>query len=295
MRIWAVVNPAAGSGKGRKKSRSYIRYLRQAGIEVEVAYSQHPGHVYQLVANWHGPSSWDGLVAIGGDGTLFEVINALVRRFGEIPLPIGQVPVGTGNSLSRDLYPKGAASALKAIEKARVKAIDLIRYQSGSEVLYFANMMGIGFVSDINARSFRYKAMGKLAYAVSVVLETARLCTSRTTVSLDGRQVHTESLFVELCNSRYTAGNMLLAPMAILDDGQVDLLICRPMAALRLLRVFPKVFRGTHLSLPEVETLRGCEGEIAMDPPRRLSPDGEVMGTTPIHFRCLPGALPVFA
>jgi YegS/Rv2252/BmrU family lipid kinase len=295
MRLWVIVNPAAGSGKAARSAPGYIRCLQKNGLEVEVSFSNYPGHVYRLISEWRGPSSCDGIVAIGGDGTLFEILNALMRRFGEIRVPLGQIPVGTGNSLSRDLHPDGATSAIAAISALRRRRIDLIEYETEAGKAYFANMMGIGFVSDINARSFRYKAIGKLAYALSVVLETARLRTARTTIRLDGREWCLESLFVEICNSRYTAGNMLLAPMAVLDDGQLDLLLCRPMSAFRLLRVFPKVFRGSHLGLPEVETLRGREGEIVMDPPRRLSPDGEVIGMTPVRFRCMPAGVEVFA
>jgi len=295
VRVWLIVNPAAGDGKAGKKAAQYEQFLRGSGVQVTSSLSQYPGHVYKIIAEREDLAGLDGIVAVGGDGTLFEILNALMTRYGHLPLPLGQIPVGTGNSLSRDLHPDGAAAALEAIVAGRLREIDVIRYEAGDEVHYFTNMMGIGFVTDINARSFRYKSLGKLAYALSVVLEVAHPATAVTRLTLDGHSAQFDTLFAEICNSRYTGGNMLLAPTAVLDDGLLEVLICRPMKRLRFLRVFPKVYKGTHVGLPEVEVLRGREGELAMEPPRGLSPDGEVFGTTPIRFQCLHRFLKIFA
>lgn len=295
MRLWVIVNPAAGHGKAARKAPQFEARLRDNGVEVDVAVSQYPGHVLEIVNGAEDLARYDGIVAIGGDGTLYEIINSLMRKEGRVPLPLGQIPVGTGSSLSRDLHPDGDESAIHKIVHGQTRKIDLIEYRTADSTGYFSNMMGIGFVSDINARSFRYKALGKLAYALSVLLELAHPRTARTKLRLDGRIVELETLFVEVCNSRWTGGNMLIAPMAELDDGLADVLVCKPMRRLRLLRVFPKVFNGSHMGLPEVEAFRAVEGSIEMDPPRLLSPDGEVLGETPVHFRCLPQALEVFA
>ena len=295
MRLWVVVNPASGHGEGKKRGPEAVEKLRQCGVELEVVTSEHPKHVYELTRQLD-PARYDGAVAVGGDGTLFELINGLVRAHGEIPFPLAQVPVGTGNSLARDLYPDGLHSAVQAICDGRKRPLDVIHYRGASSEGYFTNVMGVGFVSDINARSFRFQWMGKTAYALATVIEIARPSFAHTRIWVDGKQVLDEpTLFVEICDSQYTGGNMLIAPGARIDDGQLDLIVCLPMSRTRLLSSFPKIFSGTHVDLPEVKVYRGKKVRIETDPPKRLSPDGEVFDTTPLDLQCLPGFIEVFA
>ncbi len=295
MRLWVVVNPSSGHGDGQKRAPEAVQKLRDCGVELDVVVSQHPQHVYELTHQFE-PANYHGAVAVGGDGTLFELINGLMRTHGRIPFPIGQIPVGTGNSLARDLFPDSLNSAVEAICAGRTKPLDVIRYTTQNSEAYFTNIMGVGFVSDINARAFRFQWMGMTAYALATLLEIARPRFAHTRIWVDGAEVLNEpTLFAEICNSRYTGGNMLMAPNAKIDDGLFDLVVCLPMKRLRLLRSFPKIFSGTHLELPEVRFFRGKRARIETEPPKRLSPDGEVFDETPVELECLPGFVEVFA
>ncbi|NOZ56586.1 MAG: diacylglycerol kinase family lipid kinase [Calditrichaeota bacterium] len=295
MRLWVVVNPSSGHGEGKKRGPEAVERLRACGLDLEVVTSEYPRHIYDLTRALE-PGKYDGAVAVGGDGTLFELINGLVRAHGEIPFPIGQIPVGTGNSLARDLFSDSLDSAVQAICDNHTRPLDVIRYSTKQSEAYFTNVMGVGFVSDINARAFRFQWMGMTAYALATLLEIVRPRFAHTRVWVDGTEVLNEpTLFAEICNSRYTGGNMLMAPDAKIDDGLLDLVVCLPMKRLRLLRSFPKIFSGTHLALPEVKFFRGRRARIETDPPKRLSPDGEVFDETPVELECLPGFVEVFA
>jgi YegS/Rv2252/BmrU family lipid kinase len=293
LRLFLIINPAAGSGAGERRGKEAVEVLQRSGFDVDAAISEYPGHIIEIAAS-AGHRSVDGIVAVGGDGTLFEMANGLLASGAEFPA-VGVVPAGTGNSLAQDLGAVDFESAIDVIAAGSTRTIDLGRYECNGEHRYFVNVLGIGFVAAVAKQALRFRKLGQVSYALSVFLELARMRPYRLTMKVDGELVECENHFVEVCNSRYTAGNMLIAPQAELSDGFLDVVLLNSISRLGLVKAFPQVYSGEHLSHPHVEVYRCHRLTIQADPPQPLTPDGEVMGQTPLTIEALPSALKVFS
>lgn len=294
MRVWLVVNPVAGSGKGERFGQAAAAALRARGIDVDVALTRHATHIFEL-ADEASRQSFDGMVAVGGDGTFSSLVNALLKTGRPVPCPVGQLSLGTGNSLARDLGTKKFRAGIEAVAAGRTRPLDAIRYETPETVGYITNVMGIGFVSDVAARSVRYKRLGKRAYGLAVLLELWRPEHAETDIEIDGKRLALETTMIEVCNSRYTGGKMLIGPTAVLDDGLLDLVVVRRLNRRLLFAALTRVFSGTHVDMPGVDVLRGRKAEIVTRPRKMLSPDGEVFGYTPVKMECLRHCVEVFA
>jgi len=206
-----------------------------------------------------------------------------------IPFPIGQIPVGTGNSFIRDLGIETPDEAAEAILGGTTRPVDLGTLSCSAGRYVFINLLGAGFVSSVAHRAGRYKRWGALSYVIGVLQETIALAPGQLTLTVDGTTVQREALFVEICNSRYTGGDMCMAPDAIIDDGLLDVVVMSRVTRRKLLTLFPRIFSGTHVQDPVIEVFRGRSIQVETDTPWLLTPDGETFGSTPIVVNVLPG------
>jgi len=293
MKIFFILNPAAGKNKGTNALEKAIPLLNNKGIQTEVKTSNFSGHATEL-AQQFDPSKYDGVVAVGGDGTLFEVINGLLKKHKNFDLPIGQIPVGTGNSFIKDLEIESIEDAVEKIASGNTKKIDVgfFKYPDGEH--YFINLLGTGFVANVAHRAGKYKAFGPLSYVFGVFEELIRLKPVPVQITIDGKVYQRDYIFAEICNSTKTGGNMIMAPDAKIDDGLLDIILLNSISRLNLLKVFPQIFKGTHVNDSHVETFKGKHIEIIPETPQRLSPDGEVFGSTPIEVSILPYKINMF-
>lgn len=293
MKVLCVVNPEAGKARGLKVMQEAELLLQQRGVSPDIKISEYHRHALEIAGSID-PGSYQGLVAVGGDGTLFEVINGLLRKHPNTNLSIGQIPVGTGNSFIKDLQIHSVKDAVEKIAGGRTKKVDLglFRYPEGA--YYFINLLGTGFVADVAHTAGRYKNMGSLSYVIGVIREVIGLQSTAVSLTIDGNVYQRDCIFTEICNSTKTGGNMIMAPQAKIDDGYLDLILANKISRVKLLRIFPRIFKGTHVSDPHVETFRCKEIKIESQHPLRLTPDGEVFGHTPIEVSILPGRINMF-
>lgn len=233
------------------------------------------------------------LVLVGGDGTLFEALNGMARagRF----LPVAQIPVGTGNSFIKDLGIESVEDGLRALTEGRTRAVDIGRVRSAAGEYYFVNLVGAGFVANVASRANSFKLFGDLSYKIGVLLELVVLRAVPCRLIVDGKVSVRDALFVEVCNSRKTGGEMIMAPSAEVDDGLFDVVIARAMSRATLLKLFPLIFTGEHVKDPHVETFRCSRISVSFDPPQKVTPDGEILGKTPFEIEVVPRALEVFS
>ncbi len=293
VKVALIINPAAGNGRGAKAGKQAQAALGARGVECTPYVSEYPGQAVEL-ARRLDPTALDAIVCVGGDGTLFEVINGLVQAEAPSSTTLGLIPVGSGNSFSQDLgIFNDFAGAVGTIVSGQPKAVDVAWVVTQGQRYYFANMLGFGFVSDVCHAAEPYKALRHLSYVVGVFQITATLSHYHLVLTVDGKSYERNNCFVEICNSRYTAGTMLMAPQAAIDDGLLDVVILNGISRRKLLKSFPLIFRGAHLSLPEVETFRGRHITASTDRPKILTPDGELLGSTPIEVGVLPKRLQV--
>jgi diacylglycerol kinase (ATP) len=295
MRLLLVFNPCAGHGKSGRRLPEIEGLCRQFDIEIDTRITEGPGHATEIIEA-EDLASFDGVVAAGGDGTVFEAVNGIFRNPAGPAVPLGVLPVGTGNSFSRDLdLETGQISeSLRSIAGRNTRKVDVGRCLAGEHDLHFLNILGVGFVSDVTATAAGLKSLGNVAYTLGVVYRTAFLDTFGLRLDLDGEIVERDAVFLEISNSRFTA-DFLMAPEARIDDGLLDITVLGKITRRRLLRLFPTVFRGEHVHYDEVETFRARRIGVTTEQSKILSPDGELIGTTPAEVSCLHQALRVFS
>ncbi len=293
MKLLLLVNPAAGKRRGEAVARKALDIFQQQGVEIQACYSECPGHLIK-VAEQEVNGEWDGIVAVGGDGTLFEVINGMMRSNPDLPIPLGVIPVGTGNSFSRDLTIRSFDDAVRNILNGKTRVVDLGKCVSGGDEFYFINILGFGFVADVAHKASYYRNWGALSYVIGVFIITMKLKSYSLEFEIDGKSYQRDNIFVEICNSTKTGGDMIMAPDAKIDDGLLNVVVLNKISRLRLLSALPKIFKGTHILIPEVETFTGREMSFRPTVPKTLTPDGEITGNTPVTVSVVPGKIRVF-
>ncbi len=295
-KILLVFNPRAAHGRARKLLPEIRKHFEEHQLAVEVRFTEYRSHGTEIVANADF-AQFDGVVAAGGDGTVFEMINGYFRNQSPKRIPIGVVPIGTGNAFARDLDLQSDdwQKAIDFIGRNKPVKIDVARFETEGKEHYFLNIIGVGFVTDVMATSVKLKFLGNLAYILSVFYQLLFLKTHTFTVTVDGKADRVEAIMIEIANTRYTGRDFLMAPQAKFDDGLLDVLVLGKASRLRLLRLFPSLFSGKHLSAPEVETFQTPKIGVQTEHSRLLGPDGELFGSTPLQVECLPQAVEIFA
>jgi len=293
-KLLVIYNPNASNGRSKKILPEVQNYFLKKNIEIETLLTEAQGHGMDLVSGADF-NSYDGVIAAGGDGTLFEVINGYFSNKSKKRIPIGVLPTGTGNSFSIDLG-LGVAKwkeAIDLISLNKPRKVDVGCFKAKNKTYYYLNILGLGFVSDVGKTAIRLKSLGNLSYTIGVIYQTIFLKSHQLKIEYDGKFLEQENIFVEISNSRYTA-NFLMAPQAKIDDGYLDVTLLKKVTRRRLLACFPKVFTGEHVHLEEVETFQAKEIRIESDVSKILAPDGELYCTTPVEVKCLHQAVEVF-
>lgn len=295
MKVLVVLNPLARSGRAGRLQADIEAAFRGHSIDADFLVTRQPGNATELVADLE-PGRYDAVVAGGGDGTLFEVLNGLYQ----LPKPdrptLGLLPLGTGNAFARDLglAPFEWQKAVDIIAGGRHRRIDIGRITTPEEEFHFINIIGWGFVVDAGLASRRFKLAGNGAYTLGVLAALINLKTRPLSIELDGQSMEQDNLFVEVSNSRYTGTNFLMAPNAKLDDGLFDVTLVRRLPRRRLLRLFPTIFDGRHVQFEEVTCVQARHIRVLAPQGLPLMPDGEFRGSTPLEIECLHRDLTVY-
>jgi len=238
-------------------------------------------------------------IAVGGDGTSYEIVNGLFPLVGEpkkVPV-LAFLPLGTGNSFLRDFTTEGEAHAIRSILEGKRRPCDVVKLTHRDGELHYINLLSFGFVADVCARRNRqFSAFGQLGYVFGVVREVAGLKPHRFPIRADEAAGNEDpSTFVSINNSRFTGGTMMMAPHADTGDGRADLIEVGAMGRFELLRAFPQIFKGTHVDLKKVREskVKSIEFDVVGEVDAMV--DGEVTRLWPKRLDVLPGALEVCA
>jgi YegS/Rv2252/BmrU family lipid kinase len=292
----AIVNPAAGGGRCGKLAKAALEKLRAAGVELQVAETSEPGDATRLarLAYTRGLRQF---IAVGGDGTAYEIVNGLFPEAEGAGKPLlGFLPLGTGNSFLRDFTSNGAEYAKEAILARRRIASDVLCLKHSGGNLYFINLLSVGFTADVTAAANRrFKGLGELGYLLGVLQCLAPLrrrafpLRADDDIEFDRRRC----LFLSFNNSQYTGGRMKIAPQASTADGLIEYVRWGPIGRIGLLRNLPTLFDGTHIGHP-LASRRGVRRiEFALDTPVDVMIDGEVLTLKCESVEVLPGGLDV--
>jgi YegS/Rv2252/BmrU family lipid kinase len=292
MRILLLSNPQSGrpSRRGRRTA-AIADALRAEGAEVLVE-SPASADAMRDRASRACRRDHDLLLVAGGDGTLHAVVNGMVRLPREERAPLSIVPLGRGNDFACEIGIHGEKDVLRAIASGRRRLVDLGRTSSG----VFLGIAGTGFDAKASRRAQATPVLsGALLYSYAVVRTVIDFRPIAARVSYEGGAYRGPLTFAAAGNTSRYGGGMRIAPQASLEDGLLDLCLVRAISKATLLRMFPTVFSGRHLSHPSVTYVRTSFVEIATEEPAELFADGEYLQSTPVRIDVLPRELEVYA
>ena len=293
----AVVNPAAGNGRCGKMVGPVLERLRGAGVEMDVVETLRAGHATELAREAY-KNGYSRFLAVGGDGTSFEIVNGLFpeAEAGEQPT-LGFLPLGTGNSFLRDFTDEGERHAIQCIIEDRSRPCDVIRLTHKEGVIYYINILSFGFVADVcTLANRRFKRMGAAGYPLAVVLCLARFKQGVFPMRLD-RAAETEQHRTALLifnNSKYTGGKMMLAPGADTNDGLIDI-VRWSAGRFDFISNFSKVYDGSHVTHPLLWQAKAGRIDFDLHAPVDIMVDGEVLTIHCESLEVLGSALNVLA
>lgn len=295
---FTVVNPAAGGGRCGKRCEDALGRLRDAGLGLDVHETTGPGRATELVREAYRDGA-RRFLAVGGDGTSFEVINGIFPRPAEDedPVTVGMLPLGTGNSFLRDFGVTDAEAALGALSMERERRCDVVRTEHADGELHYINLLSVGFSADAGKlTNERFKGLGTGGYVAAVLLSVARLDYPVIPFRLnDGDVDDRPAALLSFSNSRYTGGTMMMAPNADCGDGELDVIRVGPLGRARFVATFPKIFQGTHVGRPGIEQARAERIDFVDGGSRPVMVDGEIFDLDLRALEVLPGALRVIA
>ena len=296
LKLLIIFNPNAAFGRSVKKLPAIKAKFESLGIKVTFIPTTHAGHGTELAAG-ADLSAYDGLVAAGGDGTVFEVLNGLYQHPKPERIPLGLLPIGTGNAFARELALQADAltDAIELIHRGHTREVDVGMVKSADKSFYFVNIVSMGFAVDAGLVAQRMKFLGKAAYTLATLWKVLKLRSYSLKLVIDGESITSDNVFVTISNSRYTGTHFLIAPEAEIDDGQLDVTILENLPRIRLLKLFPTIFDGRHIEYREVTTYKASRIIIRSPQGMLLGPDGEFCGSSPAEITCLRRDLTIFS
>jgi diacylglycerol kinase (ATP) len=270
---------------GRRARERHLRPFRLPGVEFQVHADREP------------LDSPEAALFFGGDGTLHHYLPSLIER--QIPFLV--VPIGSGNDFAHAVGVSSPSRALAAWQKY-VAGEPVVRAVDAGEIVHaggktcYCCVAGAGLDSATNRLANAWPAWlrSRGGYALSVVLATATYRAAKMTVESGAAPPVAEpAMMVAVANAPSYGAGMEIAPRARLDDHLLDVCFVRRVNKLRLLRLFPRVYCGRHVNLPQVAYFQTDTVRLMSEPRRDVYADGEYVGRTPVEIRVLPAALRV--
>lgn len=283
-----ITNPTAGKGKGSVIRDAAVQRLREGGLVVRNLAGRTAQEASDL-AHQSIADGVDGLVVCGGDGMFHLGMQAVAGT----QVPIGFIPSGTGNDVARyfDIPRNDPVAAADRIVADRTRTIDLAK--TGS--LWYITVLAAGFDAIVNERANAMSwPRGQMRYNLATLAELRTFTPLTYTLDLDGATRRLQAMLVAVGNGPSFGGGLRITEGAVLDDGLLDVVIIKPMSKLGLIRTYPKLFSGTHVTHPQYERHRVRRVTVAA-PGIVAYADGERLSPLPLTVECVPQALRVWA
>lgn len=282
--MWALaINSSSGHGKGAIVGEKVTAYFDQRNLDYRVFSSRSAKGLESELELFLDTHSCEGVISVGGDGLAHLVLQLVVPR----SIPFAVVAAGTGNDIARALgwSLEDCTKYLDHITTNQASVIDLGNVDSE----WFAAILSTGFDSVVNekANSMRWPR-GQQRYNLAIALELPRFTPIEYQIITDTRTFTTKAMLIAIANGRSYGGGMLVCPHAKIDDGLFDVMILKPVSKLEFIKVFPRVFSGSHITHPAVEIFRTKKITLAAD--AIAYADGERIGPAPVSAECIAGA-----
>ena len=280
MKAELIVNLTAGGGKPNHHLETVLKYLKENGLNFKVCTTSHQGEAVEL-AQKAANNGAELIVSVGGDGTVNEIVNGIMKSKNDPSL--GIIPLGWANDFIKSTdIPSDIIEACKILIKGKTKKIDIgvINNQ-----IYFANICGIGFDAEVahlaNQLKNRHPNWNTLSAYVYVFATVKKLLSPFSyhdvKIKFDGQEIHSKILFIAISNGKIYGGRFKITPEAILDDGLLEVCVVEEMGRFKYLMSIPKLFKGTHASIKGVNFYRAKEVVIQSSEPVLSQVSGEVI------------------
>lgn len=283
-----IVNPAAGNGYALKIEKMIRDEMGRRGLLYEILHTEAPGHATELARNAAGNPDCSGVIAVGGDGTAFEVACGLM----DTNVPFGIIPAGTGNDFIKSVsIPKDPMKALEYVLTREARPVDV----GGLNDRLFLNVCGTGFdvtVLDYTLAAKKY-VRGILPYLIGLVRGIAHYAPVHVRYSVDGQTKEQDVLICSVANGRYFGGGIAICPEASADDGLFDLVVVDNKPKWMIPFYIPALLMGRVLKFPFTTHYRCREAEI-YSKGMRLNIDGEIKNIDRACFTMKQGAIKLF-
>ncbi|WP_171051822.1 diacylglycerol/lipid kinase family protein [Alteribacter natronophilus] len=269
-----IVNEKAGNGKAAGKWRRIEEELQKEGVPYRAT------SAFPVNKDLFKRGDISGIVVIGGDGTCHEVIN--LPETDDIPLAI--VPAGSGNDFARSIgADSSAAEVVGRLKNRDIRMTDVLQVD-GRRCM---TVCGIGFDGTVASLTNKFrlkKYLGRLSYVINVLRALGSYVPEDVTVTVDGEaNTYSGVWLVAAANFPFYGGGMKICPEADAQDDQIDICLVHGMNKPRLLKLFPRVFSGSHIGAEGVITVRGRDIKVESTAPLVIHGDGEILGTTPVN------------
>lgn len=284
--MWAlIINPVSGQGKGATIGTYVAGFLNQKSIDYTIVTGNSSVALTDHLATFIEKNpNCDGVIAVGGDGLLHIILQKVVPA--QIPFTI--IPAGTGNDFVRTLGwdLENVDQQLERVTTTPPTSIDLGLVDGE----WFGAILSTGFDSVVNEKANTMQwPKGPMKYNAAIAIELPRFKPRHYEITLDDRTISTEAMLIAVSNGRSYGGGMLVCPNASITDGSFDVMVLHPVSKIEFLKVFPKVFAGTHVTHPAVEILRSTT--VKIESKAVAYADGERIGQLPVTAECISGAV----
>jgi len=298
-----IINPNSGRGKGKTAWNEINQLFVDKGFVFDHSFTEGRNHASELAISAI-LQGYKNLIVVGGDGTLNEVANGILKQ-DKLPsneITVGVVTVGTGNDWGRTFHiPTDFESAINLIAQGNTKLQDAgqVCFYNGDQqdCRFFINIAGIGYDAMVarktNTLKDKRRKGGKMLYLYSLLSCLLKFRNTYSSITIDNVELSDKMFSVSVGIGKYHGGGMMQVPNAIPDDGLFDLTIVRNINKFDVLCYAKRLYKGTFISHPRVDTKQGKIISFKSQKPLYIDADGEILGHSPFHFRILPNSIKV--
>ena len=275
MKILVIANPVAGGKKVLRRLPKVKRWLSKSPHHFAYSITQSCDEMRSEIIK-ASREGVDAILLLGGDGTVHRALPAIE----ETSLPFGFLPCGRGNDFARNVgLSLNLRKSCSFSSRPSIQQFDLPKINN----IPFLSIAYVGFDAEVNKLANEGKGYfgGKLGYTICVLKTLRKFRSFEIEITIDGRSMRERVIMVTIANGPFYGGGMKIAPQAIMNDGVLDICIVKEISRWELLRQFPKVFKGTHISHPRIVMTSGRRISLVSNEPRGIFADGEYVGNLP--------------
>lgn len=302
-KILAIINPASNGGKTSEKWPGFYNYFNNSNLEIKEVYTEYRGHAVEL-AKYAVLKGYKYIMAVGGDGTVNEIINGLIEKDKLLNPDLRLIifSQGTGSDLIRTLNISSQVEDLfKTIKRDKSRKIDIIKAvyknkENDKKCRYFVNAADCGMGAEVAARVNKKSKIktGNISYLTAVFSTLFEYRNKEVEVYADGLKIYNGRLnTLVAANGKYFGGGIKIAPDAELSSGQINIILLKDFSRLGIILNLIKGYKGSHLKHPKVESFGVKTLKIYSEPKMNLEVDGENIAETPVLFSVLEDKLSV--